>query len=172
MAFLSRLYGAQINKAGLLAAHQGAGTILTFDSSLVFPTPEMLASKGVESGVLKPDEYYYAGATSLMQKFDYKDSSTLNIYVDSSSNIMYRWKHYTFEEWKKTHWDQDEDGNYIEPVEPKREDYDTDEEYDEALLDYNNSIYPTSDVADASRGWTYVPCAGGGSGSDLYWEEI
>ena len=127
MAFLSRLYGAQINKAGLLTAHKGAGTILTFDSSLDFPTPEMLASKSVESGVLKPDEYYYAGATSLMQKFDYKDSSTLNIYVDSSSNIMYRWKHYTFEEWKKTHWDQDEDGNFIEPVEPKREDYDTDE---------------------------------------------
>lgn len=172
MAFISKLFGSQINKTALLSAHKGAGTILTFDSSLNFPTPQNLSEKWVFGGNIDPDEYLYSGTAGLAQYFDFKDSSTLNIYVDASTNIMYRWKHYTLDEWKKLHWSQDDNGNYIKPTEPNREDYDSDEEYNEALLDYKNSIYPTSNVQDASNGWTYVACAGGGSGSDLYWEEI
>ena len=162
MAFKSKLYGRQVNKAVTMAAHEGIGSLLTFDSSTKFPTPLELMGEKVPSGKLED--------SSIDQYFNYQDTSTHNIYVDASTNIMYRWKHYTLDEWKKAYWEQDENGNFIEPVKPTREDYDTDEEYEEALADYNNSIYP---VTNAGRGWKYVPCAGGGSGaSDLYWEEI
>ena len=100
------------------------------------------------------------------------DTSTRNMYVDSSTNIMYRWKHYTLEQWKAAHWEQDEDGRYIAPVYPNRNDFSDDEEYNTALEEYNASLYPRTDVPDASQGWTYVPCAGGGGGSDLYWSKF
>lgn len=166
MAFLSKLYGKQVNKAAQLAAHKGVGSLLTFDSSANFPTPSELCRENVLCGLLGD------GPNAIKEIFNYADTSTRNLYVDCDKNIVYRWKHYTLDEWKKEHWEQDDNENYIEPVEPIRADYDSDEDYNEALADYEASLYPTTDVADASQGWTYVPCAGGGGGGDLYWEHF
>ena len=166
MAFLSKLYGKQINKAAQLAAHKSVGSLLTFDSSANFPTPAELCDDKVLCGVLGE------GPNAIPEYFNYMDTSTRNMYVDSSTNIMYRWKHYTLEQWKAAHWEQDEDGRYIAPVYPNRNDYADDEEFKTALEEYNASLYPTTNVPDASQGWTYVPCAGGGGGSDLYWSKF
>lgn len=168
MAFLSKLYGKQVNKAAQLAAHKGVGSLLTFDSSADFPSPSDLCSNKVLCGILgDPDD-----PNAIQEYFDYLDTSTRNLYVDCESNIVYRWKHYTLEDWKKERWEQDENENYVEPVMPVRADYDSDEEYEEALGEYEASLYPTTDVPDASQGWTYVPCAGGGGGGDLYWSQF
>lgn len=163
MAFLSKLYGKQVNKAAQLAAHKSIGSLLTFDSSADFPAPADLCKEVVLCGELGE------GPNAIPEYFNYMDTSTRNIYVDMSTNIMYRWKHYTLEEWKAAYWEQDEDGNYIKPVKPTTADYPDPEEYQVALDEYNASLYPTCPtVPDASMGWTYVPCAGGGGG-DLTW---
>lgn len=165
MAFLSKLYGQQVNKSAQLAAHRGIGSLLTFDSSADFPQPAELCTNKALCGILGE------GENAIQEYFNYADTSTRNLYVDSSDNIVYRWKHYTLEEWKEAHWEQDENEEYVEPVMPNREDYDTEEDYKEAVDEYYASLYPTSDVPDASEGWTYVPCAGGGGG-DLYWSKF
>ena len=68
---------------------------------------------------------------------------------------------------------KDEDGNYIAPVYPSPSDYADDEEFKTAVDEYYASLYPTTNVPDASQGWTYVPCAGGGGGgSNLYWSKF
>lgn len=167
MAFISNLYGKQINKSAQLAAHAGVGALLNFDSYADFPTPDILCLDKVLCGRIGDEE------TGIPEYFNYADTSTRNMYVDSSSNIMYRWRHYTVEEWKAAHWDQDEQGNYIAPVLPLLEDFSDEEEYNIALSEYNAALYPLNpDVEDASQGWCYVPCAGGGGGSDLYWSKF
>ena len=50
-------------------------------------------------------------------------------------------------------------------------DYDNDEEFKAAVDEYYASLYPSTNVPDASQGWTYVPISGGG-GSDLYWTKV
>lgn len=166
MAFLSKLYGKQVNKAAQLAAHRGIGSTLTFDSSADFPTPAELCQEQCLCGELGD------GEDPIKEFFDYRDTSTRNIYVDASTNMMYRWKHYSLDQWKEAYWEQDENGNFIEPVAPVREDFSDDDEYNEAVEEYESSLYPTTDVEDASMGWLYVPCAGGGGGSDLYWNKF
>jgi hypothetical protein len=163
MAFLSKLYGKQVNKAAQLAAHKSVGSLLTFDSSADFPTPAELCDDKVLCGVLGE------GPNAIPEYFNYMDTSTRNIYVDMSTNIMYRWKHFTMEQWKAAYWEQDEDGRYIAPQVPVREDFSDIEEYNTAVEEYKASLYPTCPgVPDASMGWKYVPCAGGGGG-DLTW---
>ena len=160
MAFLSKLYGKQVNKAAQLAAHKSVGSLLTFDTSANFPTYPELCDDKVLCGMLGE------GPNAIPEYFNYMDTSARNIYVDSSTNIMYRWRHYTLEQWKAAYWEKGENGNYIEPVYPSRSDYPDDEEFNAAVDEYNASLYPS-----ASQGWTYVPCAGGG-GSELYWSKL
>lgn len=184
MAFLSKLFGVQVNKAAMLAAHPGIGSMLTFDSSANFPSILDLEEEKLEVGKLFAGKEYKEG---IPEYFDYLDTSTRNTYIDGSTNIMYRWKRYTKDQWGESHWEYDEERKkYIEPKEedaPKREDYPTDDEYKEALDDWNSMLYPKYNAKgervyeynvaedEKTTGWVYVPCAGGGSG-DLYWSKI
>lgn len=193
MAYLSGLFGRQVNKAVILAAHRGVGSMLTFDSSKNFPEPSDLTLEScicgyiVKTGVEIPDDATDAEMLKygIPEKFNYRDTSTRNVYIDSSANMMYRWKHYTRDEWGADHWEYDEKNKkWIEPEKPDPEKYggeDTDE-YKEALETYNESKYPvyykkdldgkdTDEMIENTMGYTYVVCAGGG-GSDLYWTKI
>jgi hypothetical protein len=182
MAFLSKLYGKQVNKATILAAHSGVGAMLTFDSSAKFPTPSELILDNCLCGYITSNREEIDPDTgvpkdSIPEYFNYKDTSTRNMYVDATSNIMYRWKHYTIDEWGADHWEYDNiNKKWIIPDKPLRENYDTNDEYNEALSDWNSLQYPTYiDINDKSiveaEGYTYVACAGGG-GSDLYWTKL
>jgi len=193
MAYLSGLYGRQVNKAVILSAHSGVGSMLTFDSSAKFPAPSDLILEScicgyiVNRGVTIPDDVTDEDMPKygIPEKFNYKDTSTRNIYIDSSANMMYRWKHYTEDEWGADHWEYDEKNKtWIKPEKPNPEDYggETTDEYKEALEAYNESKYPVYYKKDLdgkdtdveipdTAGYTYVACAGGG-GSDLYWTKI
>lgn len=181
MAFLSRLYGKQVNKATRLAANKAAGATLTFDSYKDFPTYDqlqevysdsgcLLTGKGGEGDLVQTDDY----DNGTPEHFNYRDSSTRNLYVDASANMIYRWKIYTKDQWAEDHWEWDDvHKTWIEPAkpgeEPKREDFATDAEYEEKhdeWQDLKDAQYP-----EATGGGQYVPCAGGGGG-DLYWTEI
>jgi len=210
MAFLSKLFGRQVNKATQMAAHRGVGAVLTFDSSADFPDILTLRLPAVICGKL--DAYLKDGVTpnpkAIDEKFDYMDTSTKNLYVDESTNTIYRWKHFSKKEWAEANWEwvevTDAQGNpvlnpdgtektqYVEPTAakaPKLEDYNSQAEYEEAMVEWNNSLYPKYDenghrvyeynVGGAyqeptdkeNTGWAYVMCSGGGGG-DLYWSQI
>lgn len=165
MAFLSKLHGRQVNKAVQMSAHRGYGSLLSFDSKKDFPSIRTLANDLVESGRLfaydesgnrigqgtpNSDDYI------IKEMFDYLDSSTKNVYIDTESNMMYRWKHYTKLEWAKENWEWteevvDDHGNvitpstYIEPTKamaPKVEDYNNAEEFNEAYQEWIDHLYP------------------------------
>ena len=167
MAFLSRL-------------HAGVGAILTFESYADFPSETDLVNDKCLCGYITEnnEESTQNVENAIPEYFNYKDTSTRNIYVDASSNMMYRWTHYTLDEWGASHWDYDEKNKkWIVPAapgpEPKLEDYSTKEEFDEAhdkWQELSELQYPDN-PAIGSTGWCYVPCAGGG-GSDLYWTKI
>lgn len=179
MAFLSKLYGKQVNKAANLAAHKAVGATLTFDSYTDFPQATDLAKEKCLCGYLSTtnEETSENTLNGIPEYFDYRDTSTRNLYVDASSNMIYRWKHYTLDEWGAAHWDYDEEKHeWIVPeepgVEPKREDYPTEELYEIAHDNWQELVdlqYPNNPEI-GSQGWCYVTCAGGGS--VLYWNKI
>lgn len=178
MGFLSKLFGKQVNKAANLAAARGVGAALTFDSSADFPTAHELTilndvpdlaeypdayefyeknhywPDGIErkvSGKLFPrkdDGTVNPNGKPIYEFFPYKDSSTKNLYIDSSANMMYRWKYFTKAQWDEAFGDETGDPEAKPTV------------YDEVVED---------GVIVGYHG--YVPCAGGGGG-DLYWDDM
>ena len=161
MGFLSKLFGKQVNKAAMLSAHFAVGSTLTFDSSADFPSAETLA---LENDTPDPSwqKYYEAtgnwpdGKTRVVsgvldginEYFPYRDSSTRNIYIDSSANMMYRWKYFTKAQW------EDAFGEESGDPESKPLVFDVVKE-NGVIVGYHG----------------YVPCAGGGGG-DLYWQDL
>lgn len=162
MGFLSKLFGKQVNKATNLSAHYAVGATLTFDSSADFPSPDILA---LENDTPSPDwkKYYESTGTwpdgkrrvvcgvldGIDEYFPFRDSSTRNIYIDSSANMMYRWKYFTKEQWDEAYSEQSGD------PESKPAVFDVVKDENNHIIGYHG----------------YVPCAGGGGG-DLYWTDL
>ena len=158
MGFLSKLFGKQVNKATNLSAHYAVGATLTFDSSADFPTADVLA---LENDTPDPKWQSYYDRTGkwpdgktrdcsgeldgIKEYFPYRDSSTRNIYIDASANMMYRWKYFTAAQWEEAYGEESGD------PESKPLVFDVVKE-NGVIVGYHG----------------YVPCAGGGGG-DLYW---
>ena len=134
---------------------------MTFDSSADFPTPAELALEN-DTPDPKWTAYYNANGRwpdgkersicgvldGINEYFPYRDSSTRNIYVDASANMMYRWKYFTSAQWEEAFGEETGD------PESKPTVFDTVIE-DGVVVGYH----------------AYVPCAGGGGG-DLYWNDM
>lgn len=96
MSYRSSYTGPQVSTAVKYMTHSNVGTVLTFDSSINFPAPD-----GGDDSLKGP--YFRNSKTGTL----YDDNGMLIaskfLFVDSLTNIMYRWRYLSQEEWLETH---------------------------------------------------------------------
>lgn len=114
MAYRSPFTGTQVTDAVKFMSHPQIGVILTFDSSASFPdlTDNLSHLSGKEKA-------YYRDKTDEQGNPVHPEFYKRVVYVDSSDNIMYRWRYMSQEEWLDSHDDLTEypaDGYAFFPI--------------------------------------------------------
>lgn len=98
MAYRSPFTGTQVTDAVKFMSHPQIGVVLTFDSSASFP--DLSNNLANLSG---KEKAYYRDKTDDKGNPVSPEFYKRVVYVDSSDNIMYRWRHVTQEEWLEDH---------------------------------------------------------------------
>lgn len=96
MSYRSSYTGPQVSTAVKYMTHSNVGTVLTFDSSANFP-----AADGGDDSLKGP--YFRNSKTGTLYDDNGMLIATKFLFVDALSNIMYRWRYLTQEEWLESH---------------------------------------------------------------------
>lgn len=103
MAYRSPFTGTQVTDAVKFMSHPQIGVVLTFDSSVSFPD----LSNNLAN--LSPKEKaYFRDKTDEQGNAIEPEFYKRALYVDSSDNIMYRWRYSSQETWLESHDDLSE----------------------------------------------------------------